>query len=64
MDGQVVIHTLQKIKPQVKIIVMSGLVPQEIEPERKDSCLPYLAKPYTTEALLTTIHQVLRGIRS
>ena len=64
MNGQVVIRTLQKIKPQVKIIVMSGLVFPEIGSELKNSCLPYLVKPYTTEALLTTIHQVLLGTRS
>ncbi len=61
IDGQVVIRTFQKIKPQVKIIAVSGLLTKEIGSELKDSCLACLAKPYTTEALLTTIHQVILG---
>ncbi|MDJ0688451.1 MAG: PAS domain S-box protein [Xenococcaceae cyanobacterium MO_188.B32] len=59
MDGRVAIRTLQKIKPQVKIIAVSGLVTREIGTELKDGCLTFLAKPYTTEALLTTIHKVI-----
>ena len=59
IDGQVVIRTLQKIKPQVKIIAVSGLVTKDISTELKDSCCACLAKPYTTEALLTTIHRVI-----
>ena len=61
IDGQVVIRTFQKIKPQVKIIAVSGLLTKEIGSELKDSCLACLSKPYTTEALLTTIHQVILG---
>lgn len=59
IDGQVVIRTLQKMKPQVKIIAVSGLVTKDISTELKDSCCDCLAKPYTTEALLTTIHRVI-----
>ena len=61
MDGKLAIRTLQKIKPQVKIIAVSGLVTQGIRRELKDSCCVYLAKPYTTNALLTTIHQVINS---
>ena len=59
MDGKVAIRTLQKIKPQVKIIAVSGLVTKEIGSELKDYCFTFLAKPYTTEALLKTIHQAI-----
>ncbi len=59
MDGIVAIRTLQKIKSQVKIIGVSGLVTKEISTELDDLGLPFLAKPYSTEALLKTIHQVI-----
>ena len=59
MDGKVAIRTLQKINPQVKIIAVSGLVTREISSELDDSCLTFLAKPYSTEALLKIIHQVI-----
>ena len=59
IDGKVAIRTLKKIKPQVKIIAVSGLVTKEIGSELKDYCFTFLAKPYTTEALLKTIHQAI-----
>ena len=41
MDGKVAIRTLQKIKPQVKIIAVSGLVTKEIGSELKDYCFTF-----------------------
>ena len=59
MDGQVAIRTLKKINSQVKVIAVSGLETPEISSELDDSCLNFLAKPYSTEAFLKTIHQAI-----
>jgi CheY-like chemotaxis protein len=60
MDGATTIQVLQRINPAVKIIAASGLesvgkVPKGRGAEPKD----FLAKPYTAEALLKLIREVL-----
>ena len=59
MDGKVAIRTLQKINPQVKIIAVSGLVTREVSSELDDGGLTFLVKPFSTEALLKAIYQVV-----
>lgn len=61
MDGKTFIRTIKKINPHLKIVVFSGLVSnQEIIAELDDSIVAFINKPYTNEALLKIIHQVVR----
>ena len=60
MDGLTTIKVLQKMNPQVKVIATSGLpsngeLSAALSPEVKS----FLLKPYTTESLLNTLHEVL-----
>ena len=59
MDGRGAIVALRKIRPDVKIILASGSE-KEVEDLRKDMPTDaFIAKPFTNENLLHTIHQVL-----
>jgi two-component system cell cycle sensor histidine kinase/response regulator CckA len=59
MDGPVAIRTLYKIDPQVKVIAVSGITENDkLEVTGVDVCA-FLAKPYTGETLLKTLHEVL-----
>ncbi len=60
MDGLASIRVLRKINPKVKIIATSGLTEKEKLTKVKDiNANAFLAKPYTAEKLLRTIHEVL-----
>ncbi|MBF2022790.1 MAG: PAS domain S-box protein [Hydrococcus sp. C42_A2020_068] len=60
MDGPTTILALQKMNPQVKIIVTSGLVSSDRAIEALGASVKaYLGKPYTSEELLTTLNEVL-----
>jgi hypothetical protein len=60
MDGPTTIRTLQKINPQVKIIAVSGLAPNEkLTKAVGASVKTFLSKPYTVKELLTTLQGVL-----
>ena len=64
MSGTTAIRTLQKINPQVKIIAVSGQTFKEQDfREREITINAFLAKPYNTETLLTTIDEILQGDR-
>jgi PAS domain S-box-containing protein len=56
MDGTSTILTLQRINPQVKIIAMSGLMPNWNNAQKMNlgiqKCLP---KPFTAQALLSSV---------
>jgi len=60
MDGPATIHALQKLNPQVAIIVSSGLKadPQTAEAESAGVKI-FLPKPYTADALLNSLAEVL-----
>jgi CheY-like chemotaxis protein len=59
MDGSVSIRELRKANPEVKIIAVSGLTEKDkIEKVDDIQVNAFLAKPYTTEKLLNTIHEV------
>jgi len=64
MDGPTTIKTLFRRDPNVKIIAASGLSSEghmaEVPSEAVKAFLP---KPYTAEALLSTVHKVLTGTR-
>ncbi len=60
LDGPATILKLQRIKPQVKIIAMSGLMVHESTLQDRDLQIQgFLSKPFTAEVLLSTIHSVL-----
>lgn len=60
MDGVATIRTLQRINPQVKIIAVSGLTTSDkIAAAMAAGVETFLAKPYTSEALLKTLHEAL-----
>lgn len=60
MDGPATIRAIKRIEPAVKIIAVSGAIDLERTPEsvglQVDAFLP---KPFTAEALLTTLRNVL-----
>lgn len=60
MDGITTIRTLTQINPDVKIVAMSGLsANQQSAAIASPTVKAFLAKPYTTETLLTTLRHVL-----
>jgi two-component system cell cycle sensor histidine kinase/response regulator CckA len=62
MDGVTAVLALQKINPQVKVIANSGLLSSHKISSVMGSCVKaLLLKPYTTEELLKTLHQVLQS---
>ncbi len=64
MDGPTTIRTLQKINPQVKIIAVSGLAPNEkLTKAVGTGVKTFLSKPYTVKELLTTLQGVLHPNR-
>ena len=60
MDGETTINTLRKMNPQVRIVAVSGLINSENFPcKNTGNSVTFLQKPYTTQALLQTLHKVL-----
>ncbi|KCZ71710.1 PAS domain S-box [Candidatus Methanoperedens nitroreducens] len=60
MDGQACIRALRKINPGIRIIAVSGLVGNgKLIRIAGTPVHAFLSKPYTTEKLLKTIHDVL-----
>jgi PAS domain S-box-containing protein len=60
MDGATTILTLQRLNPEVKIIAMSGLMSHKISSQiRHLDIQKFLPKPFTTQTLLTTLHNIL-----
>lgn len=58
MDGAVTIRTLQKINPLVKIVAVSGIVGSN-KISKDATVSKFISKPYTTQELLQTLHQLL-----
>jgi CheY-like chemotaxis protein len=62
MDGPALIRALIALNPEVRIIGASGLTSDGgVERAFTAGIRQFLPKPYTAEALLTTIHQALAG---
>jgi PAS domain S-box-containing protein len=60
MDGATTILTLQRMNPQVQIIAMSGLIINGATAQNKSLCIrEFLPKPFTAQALLSTVQSVL-----
>ncbi|MBD2448235.1 response regulator [Nostoc sp. FACHB-152] len=58
MDGIIAIRTLQKMNPLVKIVAVSGVVANN--KITKDTTVnKFISKPYTTQELLQTVHEVI-----
>jgi len=61
MDGPMTIRTLQRMNPTVKIVATSGLtLGDQATVPTGCGVSSFLAKPYTAEALLKTLAQVLQ----
>jgi two-component system, cell cycle sensor histidine kinase and response regulator CckA len=60
LDTSTIILTLKKMNPQVQIIAMSGLAPnQAITASDPTMIQAFLAKPFTTHELLQSLHQII-----
>ncbi len=57
MDGHTAIRALQKINPQVQIIAFSGLATNKPSAIAAGA-VAFLPKPYMTEELLNTMHEI------
>jgi PAS domain S-box-containing protein len=59
LDSATIIRTLKRIDPQVQIITMSGLATNELLANNmSQNVKAFLAKPFTAQDLLQTIHNV------
>ena len=62
MNGSATIRAVLKINPGAKIIATSGMISEEkICDVDKSLIKAFIWKPFTTEKLLTTIHQVIKN---
>jgi PAS domain S-box-containing protein len=60
MEGAALIRALRKLEPNLKILAMSGLMSEEQTADLKTLKVDgLLSKPFTAEALLNTLHDVL-----
>jgi two-component system, cell cycle sensor histidine kinase and response regulator CckA len=60
LDTSTIILTLKKMNPQIQIIAMSGLAPnQAISASYPTTIQAFLAKPFTTHELLQSLYQVI-----
>lgn len=60
MDGNALVRALRKLDPQIKVIAMSGLISEEKIVELKGLGVnEFLPKPYSAEALLNSIVNVM-----
>jgi PAS domain S-box-containing protein len=59
LDSATIIRTLQRIDPQVQIITMSGLSTNEpLASSISENVKAFLAKPFTAQDLLQTLHNL------
>jgi PAS domain S-box-containing protein len=62
MDGRACIHALLQINPDVKIIAASGLGPDSGYIKAVESGVKhFLSKPFTAEAVLKKLHDLIHG---
>ncbi len=59
MDGHAIIALLRKIRPDIRIILTSGSEKDVEDHREKSGTDGFIPKPFTTEQLLKTIHDVL-----
>jgi DNA-binding NarL/FixJ family response regulator len=62
MNGVTAIRTLKKINPQIRIIAISGLASSDKTAAALAAGVQtFLPKPYTSDALLQALYEVLHG---
>jgi len=61
MDGPSTIRAIQRLDPQMKFVTISGLMDQSrISQLSEIGNVTFLPKPFTTEQILRTLHDVLK----
>ncbi|VVB84658.1 Methyl sulfide methyltransferase-associated sensor [uncultured archaeon] len=61
MDGPATIRAIRRVNPEAKIIAVSGLAEKDRLAKVEGLANAFLAKPYTAERLLETMHDVLNA---
>jgi CheY-like chemotaxis protein len=59
MDGASTAAALRKIRPDIKVIVASGSEKEMADRLKQAAHDAFIAKPFTNETLLETVHRVL-----
>ncbi len=59
MDGCTTLASLRKIRPDIKVIVASGSEKEMEDRLKQIKYDAFIAKPFTNETLLETVHRVL-----
>ena len=59
MDGATTIRELMRMDPSVKIVAASGLSAKGVEAAASEGVRHFMAKPYTAETMLRTLHEAL-----
>lgn len=60
MDGPAAIRAIRRLRPDIRVIASSGIVPGDGSSSIEDlDVQAFLGKPYTAERLLNTIHEVV-----
>jgi CheY-like chemotaxis protein len=54
LNGQAVARAVKPLRPEMRVLFMSGYTPDALDPN-----VPYLQKPFTTEALACKVREVL-----
>jgi CheY-like chemotaxis protein len=62
MDGPAMIRAAQRLDPTVRFVTISGLMDQSRTAQLSElGEVAFLAKPFTTEQILSTLHKLLRA---
>ncbi|MDB6127046.1 MAG: hypothetical protein JWM35_942 [Verrucomicrobia bacterium] len=61
LDGTALAHALHRVKPDLRILAMSGLGIQGSSHAANPAFAAVIQKPFTVDALLTALHRILRG---
>ena len=62
MDGRVLADKLRAVRPETKVLYISGYSEEKIGASRgSESDLAYLSKPFTSEALAARVREILAG---
>jgi len=65
MDGRVLADKLKTLRPDTKVLYMSGYSEERIEDAgARENAFAYLSKPFTAEALAERVRDILRGSRT
>ncbi len=59
MEGTVMLRIIEKLNPNIKAIISSGVIYNKSNPSASNCIKAFLPKPYTAEELLKTVSNVL-----